>query len=327
MTKEEVLLKKLILIPSISGQEKTIGEYIFNILDQEGFETKKYLVDGDRFNVVAKIGNPNIYFSAHMDTVSPNLEYMETKTHIFGRGACDTKASIATMITAAIAAKKQGVNNFGLIFTVGEETSFDGARSIVKSKFKIPFVVVGEPTKLKIVGGHFGMLVIKILAKGKAAHSSQPQKGINAIDLLLDAISKIKNTYIHPQTLMSLVQINGGIADNILPSEASAIFSFRISPDDHLDYVNNFEKLFGKDIKVQTIHKIEAVNSSIPNQLSFIKSRSIEKYLTELYCYKYGVVLGPGDIQFAHGTKEKIAKKELSKAVKIYFKILNNFSK
>ena len=102
MSYEEELLKKLILIPSISGQEDAVTKYLFNLLTESGFETKKYPVEKDRYNIVAKIGNPKIYLSAHMDTVAPLLKYKETKTQIFGRGSCDTKASIATMITAAI---------------------------------------------------------------------------------------------------------------------------------------------------------------------------------------------------------------------------------
>ena len=327
MTEEEGLLKKLILISSLSGQEKNIAEYIFRILNKAGFKTKKLPVNKDRFNIIARLGNPKIYLSSHMDTVSPFISYRENKTHIFGRGACDTKASIATMITAALSAQKQGITNFGLIFTVGEETTFDGVRSITRSKIKIPFVVVGEPTKLRLVYGHYGMLILKITTKGKAAHTSQPQKGINAIDTLIDIIFKIRNIPIHPESLMSIVRINGGTSDTILPSEASAILSFRISPNDHTKYARNYKTLFGKKVKIYTIHTIKAVKSKVPNKLSFIKSRSIEKYLTELYCYKSGVVLGPGDIRFAHSEDEKVSKNELSKAVKIYLKILDNYSK
>lgn len=326
MTNEEKLLKELILIPSFSGSEKTIGEYLFNILKDEGFKVEKYSVDKKRFNIVAKFGYPNVYLSAHMDTVTPMLKYRETDSHIFGRGACDTKASIAAMITAAIVAKKQGVTNFGLIFTVGEETVLDGVKTIIKSKLKVPFVVVGEPTSLKMVNGHFGILVVKITAKGKAAHSSQPKKGINAIDILLAAVRKIKTISIYPETLISLVQIKGGVADNIIPSDSHAIFSFRISPYDHIDYVESMKPLLSKNVGITTIQKVEAVYSKVPTQLSFIKSSRTVKYLTELSFYKNGIVLGPGDIQFAHGTDEKLPRKELAEAVKIYTKILRNFS-
>lgn len=324
MTHEKTLLKELINIESISGNEIEIGNYIFDFLDKEGFNPEKKFVDKKRFNIVAKLGNPKIYLAAHMDTVMPYIKYSEDKTYIYGRGSCDTKASIATMITSAIEAKKQGVNNFGLIFTVGEETTLDGAKAIAKSKLKIPFVIVGEPTSLEIVNGHFGILIIDITAKGKAAHSSRPEKGINAIDKLISAISLIKAMPIYPDTLMSLVQINGGIADNIIPTEARAIFSFRISPNDTNNYFEKIKSITKSLVNVKA-QEIRAIHCKVPGQLSFIKNIRTVKYLTELSFYKKGVVIGPGDIQYAHGLNEKISIAELSEAVKIYTKILENF--
>ena len=323
----EKLLKDLILIPSPSGNEKAIGEFIFTILHKQGFQTEKNLVERDRFNIVAKLGKPKVYLSAHMDTVNPFLKYSENKSYVFGRGACDTKSSIAAMITAAIEAKKLKINNFGLIFTVGEESTLDGARAVVKSRLPIPFIIVGEPTSLEIVNVHFGILIIKIIVKGKAAHSSRPEKGVNAIYILLNIIQKVNTISLYPETLMCLAQINGGSADNIIPDEAHAIFSFRISPNDTTDYYKIINSFSTNSIVVKIIQNIEAVYSKVPTQLSFIKTIKTVKYLTELSFYKNGVVLGPGDIQYAHGIQEKLPRKELSEAVKIYKNILENFSR
>ncbi len=325
MTEVEQLLKDLILIPSPSGGEKVIGEFIFNLLEKQGFKVEKCPVSEGRFNVVARFGEPKVYLSAHMDTVNPILDYRETKTHIYGRGACDTKASIAAMITAAVAAKNKGCNNFGLIFTVGEEVDFAGAKALMKSKLKIPFVVVSEPTSLAIVNGHFGILIIKVTAKGKAAHSSRPELGINAVDLLLELIGKVKRMPINSETLMSLVQINGGLADNIIPDTASAVISFRISLDDQTDYAKNIELLSPDNIKVEIVQQVESVYCKVPPQLAFVKTIKTVKYMTELSFYKNGVVLGPGDIQYAHGVEEWLDRSELPKAVGIYRKVLENF--
>lgn len=326
MTPSEKLLKDLISIPSPSGDEKAIGEFIFGLLKTQGFQTEKYPVEKNRFNVVAKLGKPNVYLSAHMDTVAPYIKYNETKSHIFGRGACDTKASVATMIIAAIEAKKQGLDNFGLIFTVGEDSTLDGAKAIVKSKLPIPFIIVGEPTSLEIVNGHFGILIIKIIAAGKAAHSSRPEKGINAIDKLLGVLAKVKTMPVNHGTLMSVVQINGGTADNVIPDAATGIVSFRVSPSDTTDYFKKIKSFAATGVKVES-QEIKAIYCKVPKQLSFIKKITTVKYLTELSFYKNGVVLGPGDIKYAHGPDEKLPRKELPEAVKIYKQILKNFSK
>jgi acetylornithine deacetylase len=326
MTPEETLLKELMSIFSYSGNELQIGEYIFNLLFQNGFQPEKLPVSKGRFNIVVKYGKPNIYLSAHMDVVKPMLDYRETKTHIYGRGACDTKASVAAMLTAAINAKNEGLTDFGLIFTVGEEEDLIGAKTVVDSGLDIPFVIVGEPTSLEIVNGHFGIIIIKVTAHGKAAHSSRPEKGINAIDMLLSVVKKIKTIPIFPETLISLVQINGGTADNIIPDEANAVFSFRISPKDTTNYVEKFKLLADKNINVDATLQIDAVYCDVPKELSFIETRRTVKYLTELSFFKNGVVIGPGDIQYAHGPDEQLPREELSKAVKIYQQILKNFS-
>ena len=322
---EYQLLKKLISISSPSGEEKEIGEYIFAVLRKNGFKVEKYPVSKDRFNIVAKLGEPKIYLSAHIDTVKPYIKYSENKDYIFGRGSCDTKASVASMITAAIKAKMEKINNFGLIFTVGEESVLDGAKQIVKSELDMPFVIVGEPTSLEIVNGHYGILVVEISTKGKAAHSSRPEKGVNAIDVLIEEVAKIKKMKVFSKTLMSLVMIKGGLADNIIPDKAKATFSFRISPKDKNDYVKKIKSLVSSNVKVKVSQEIGAVYCKVPNKLSFIKKVTTVKYLTELSFYKKGVVLGPGDIKYAHSPDEKLPKKELKKAIETYFTIINKF--
>jgi acetylornithine deacetylase len=324
----EDLLKKLIDIPSVSRNESEVGEYIFNLLQEQNFQIKKQFVDQNRFNLVASIGNPKIYFSAHMDTVEPFFGFSEDTDYIYGRGSCDTKSSIASMIMAAIQAKDNSISDFGLFFTVGEELDFDGIKSLIKSKINIPYIVIEEPTSCNLVNGHYGVLNIKLTSQGKAAHTSQPQKGINAIDLLIDAIKKIKSISINPETPLNLVKIEGGSADNIIPQNASAVFGLRPSPNDSNNYYNLFKSELSqeKNIKIEELMNVPPVRFAIPKELSFIGEGCTVKYSTELSFCPDGVVLGPGDIQFAHGSDERILKSELSKAANIYYQILKNFS-
>lgn len=326
MISAEGLLKDLINISSLSGSEATIAEYIFHLLQENNFAVEKNWVDQKRFNIIAKIGQPKVYLSAHMDTVSPFIEFSQDKNYIYGRGSCDTKASIASMILAGINAKNKDMKNFGLIFTNGEENNFDGIKSLIKSTTNIPYIVVGEPTSCRPINGHFGILNLKITAIGKAAHTSNPQKGINAIDLLVSAIQKINQISIHPETPISLVQINGGVADNIVPNTASAIFGLRPSPNDN----NNYQKIFSsainqKNIKTEVLISVPPINFSIPKELNFLGAGQTVKYFTELSFCKNGLVLGPGDIKYAHGPDEKLPKSELPKAVGIYQKIIQKY--
>jgi len=319
------LLKKLVSIPSLTGNEQNMCREVFDLLTNVGFKTAQNPVSDDRFNVIASLGTPKVYLSAHLDTVSPYLPLKETTTHLYGRGSCDTKSCVSAMITAGIKCKKDGLSDFGLIFTVGEEGDFDGAKKIKESGIKLPFIIVGEPTSLDIVNGHFGILIIKIIAKGKAVHSSRPEEGINAIDKLIEAIGKIKSIPLYPNSLMSLVIISGGIADNIIPAESDCIFSFRIHPQDKNDYQKIIKSTIGSKFKVEKILDASSVYSEIPEELSFIKNNRIVKYGTDLSILKNGVVIGPGDIKYAHSDNEQIKKSELIRAVDTYCQIIKNF--
>lgn len=327
MTNALGLLKQLMEIPSTSGEETEVCQFVFDLLTENGFQAKKYAINNKRFNIVAKLNeNPKIYLQAHLDTVTPFIKYSEDDENIYGRGSCDTKGSAACMITAGVLAKEQGLKNFGLIFTIEEETTLNGAKNLMNSDIEIPFVIVGEPSSLEIVNEHYGLLVIKIKAKGKSAHSSKPEEGINAIDILLEVIEKIKSLEIHPKTLMSLVQINGSIADNIIPPNADAIFSFRLAPEDTTNYFEQFSAFSSNEITFEKTIGIPGVHTNVPAELDFIKVRRTVKYFTELSFFKKGVIIGLGDIKYAHGPDERISKEELSKAIEVYSQILQNFN-
>lgn len=327
MAYEHDLLKELMEIPSITGTEGKICQHVFDLLNEKGFNPKKYGVSKDRFNMVASLSDqPKVYLQAHLDTVPPFIPFSEDQENIYGRGACDTKCSASAMITASLICKEKGLKNFGLIFTVGEETLLDGAESLIKTGFQVPFVIVGEPSSLEIVNEHFGLLIIKIRSDGKAAHSSRPEEGINALDKLLSYIQKIKSLEIYPTTLMSLVKVNGGEADNIIPPSAEATFSFRIAPGDTKDYFKEFSDLTSERITLEKIIDVDSVHTNVSKELDFIKTRRTVKYFTELSFFQNGVIIGPGDIKYAHGEDERVSKEELTKAVEVYSQIIKNFS-
>ncbi len=319
------LLQQLIEISSLSGEEKEIGEFVFNLLQKKGFTVAKQMVDATRFNVVATVGKPKIYLQAHMDTVAPYIPYKEDEAFIYGRGACDTKAAMAGMICAAIAARNQGLTDFGLLFTTAEETTFDGAQTVLKNNIDIPFVIVGEPTSLKIVNAHYGFLAFQLTAKGKAAHSSKPKEGINAIELLLPVMQKVREMNVHPESILTLAKIEGGVSDNVIPESASALFSMRISPNDSTDYIAQIQSFLPKEIICEVQYNVASVQSIVPKELSFITDIYSVEYFTELSFFQKGVIIGPGSIDYAHGNNEKVLKKEVEKSVEVYLQILRNF--
>jgi acetylornithine deacetylase len=321
------LLKKLIDIPSVTGNEAAIGNFLSDYLADQNFQVTRIPVDGSRFNVLAQTGQPRIMLQAHMDVVPPHLAATEDDTYIYGRGACDTKGSIACMIMAAQQAQSQGLTDFGLLFTVDEEVGFAGAKKAQSLVKKLgAFLVVGEPTKLQPITGHYGISVFSLVCTGKAAHSSEPQLGKNAIDQLVSLLhGPIKNLRLNAKTLMSVVRISGGVADNVIPDKAEALLSFRVAPGDQTDYAQKVQDLVGDQAQVDKVQNLAPVASKLPPALSFLGAEGQVKYCTELSFFKTGVVFGPGDIADAHTPNEKVKKSDLQLAVETYERILSSY--
>src|SRR5215471_3143643 len=110
------LTKRLINLESVTGHEREVGLFVRDILEKDGFEVTSQPVDDTKFNVFATPGTPKVVLSTHLDTVPPFFPPSETDEFIFGRGACDTKGIIASMIFAARELKNSGVTDFGLLF-------------------------------------------------------------------------------------------------------------------------------------------------------------------------------------------------------------------
>lgn len=302
-------LVKLIKIRSFSNDEKNVCDFVYNLLKNSRFNVKKQFVDKNGYNVIAWVGKPKFYFLAHLDTVEPFFKPRETKDVIFGRGACDDKGSAACILSAALDSK---CSDFGMIFTVGEEYDFRGAKKLKK----LPFAVIGEPTNLKFISGHYGVLVIKVIAKGKKAHSSMPEKGKNAIVGLMDALNEIRKL----KVLSNIAKIKGGIADNVVPDYAEAVVSFRIHPEDKKDY---FKLIKGMLKGKAVVEKIMEIGGVLP-QKKF--PGKIVRYCTELSVVKKGVVVGPGDGSCAHTDNECISKKALVKGKQFYLKLIEKMT-
>src|ERR1051325_765709 len=123
------LTRKLIDIPSVTGDEKAVGEFLLSHLSSFGYTVETQPVETNRFNVLATTNAPpRLVLSTHMDTVPPHMTSSENDEWIFGRGACDAKEIIAAQIEAANRLRSEGLNEIGLLFTVDEELGSAGAR-------------------------------------------------------------------------------------------------------------------------------------------------------------------------------------------------------
>ncbi len=193
----EKLTEQLISIPSFVNKEineKSIADFIANLLYEEGFDIQKQRIELNRYNLIATIGNPRLWLCGHMDTVEPKnkkqLKPKYRKGKLYGLGAVDMKGGIAAILTAVNCAEVK--NNLGLLFYCDEEYSFRGMRSFIKEfKNKPSLSVFAEPTSLAISNAHRGLIELYAVIKGKSGHAARPEEGKNAIIGAGKAIDKL----------------------------------------------------------------------------------------------------------------------------------------
>jgi acetylornithine deacetylase len=316
------LTKKLINIPSITGSEAAIADFLSGYLRSQSYEVMEQKIEGERRNILALLRpNPRIMFCTHLDTVPPFMAVREDETYIYGRGACDAKGIMASMIWAGQELGKEGLADIGLLFVVGEETDSIGAIKANDLNMGSEFIVVGEPTENKMGFGHKGLVIIKMTASGRSAHSAFPHLGESAIDKLIESLQEIRfldfgEDPTWGKTLVNVGKIEGGIAHNVIPDSAGALVSLRSGqPSGRI--IDKIKSAVGSKVGV------EILSQSEPQALFTLPGfeQVVLPYGTDLpYLNTFGrkLLLGPGSALFAHTENDKIEKVQLFAAVEIY---------
>jgi acetylornithine deacetylase len=316
------LAKELINIPSLSGDEGELGDFLSGRLKSYGLVVAEQVVEGRRKNIWATPGiPPRVVLCTHLDTVPPFFGASEDERFLYGRGACDAKGILAAMIQAALELRGEGPFAWGLLFLAGEETDNAGAKKANALQARSEYIIVGEPTENKLGRGHKGFLGLKIMARGKRAHSACPGLGQSAIDGLLDALHRIRALEFEEDPLMgdttlNIGRIEGGVAANVVADEAWAEVSLRNA----LPCPTVLDKI--KAAAGPTV-EVEVFSVSEPQALFTLPGfeTAVLSFGTDVpYLQGFGrpLLLGPGSIRDAHSDGERIEKSQLRDSVEIY---------
>ena len=321
------LTKSLVNMASVTGHERACAEFVKGYLVQLGFQAELMPVTRDRSNVFATWGKPDIVLSTHLDTVPPFFPAHEDADHIYGRGSCDAKGILAAQVSAAERLKKDGVENFALLFLVGEETVSDGAREANLHPRGSRYVINGEPTENKLVVGTKGNLRIDLRAHGKMAHSAYPHLGVNAIDKLLDVLADLRklalpvSPELGPST-MNIGVITGGRAANVVPDAAVAQILIRVVEDSEPLRRQITELIAGRcelevvrDTPLLLMEKLDGYETDV---VAFTTD------LPSLTHWGRPLLLGPGSISMAHTERECVRKADLVAAADLYYRLVRD---
>jgi len=365
------LLKKLIQAETTAEKgELAAAEVIASEFDQSGIDSHVDSWDQTRANVVAHVGSAGLraglLFACHLDVVDPGEEAwehpaftaVESNGKIYGRGAVDMKGGTAAAVTAIRQIVESGVKLRGdivLAAVAGEETDSAGAKRFVDDKNRLPGlagVIIPEPTDFKVVTAHRGILWLRISTKGKAAHSSAPQLGVNAIGSMRLILNELQSYKImaEPHELlgtctMSVNTIAGGKAMNVVPDKCSIGIDFRTLPQqNHDEIIADLQKIFAKlkaadehfDADISVLRKIQPLETN--KNCEFVKAFCAAEGTDETkpvgyttdgpYFASLGspvVIFGPGKPHLCHKPNEYIDISDLEKGVEHYKNIILKF--
>ncbi|MFZ2492712.1 MAG: M20/M25/M40 family metallo-hydrolase [Thermoanaerobaculia bacterium] len=319
------LARQLIDIPSTTGDEGAVGEFLDDLLSAYGFETERHEVEPGRFNLYASAGGrPRVVINSHLDTVPPWFASYEDEEHVYGRGACDTKGILAAMISAGERLRGRGVTDFAFLFVIAEETDSIGAKRANEhfAHLGSEYVVVGEPTESKFARASKGALTCFVSFRGVAAHSAYPERGDSAIRKLVAAVAEINATDwgsdpVLGATTANVGVVRGGEKPNIVPASAELEMIFRLagSPDATLAKLTALVARYDGEVTLSRGNPPQRMVVPAGHEGMVVAFNTDVPHLGNL---GRPLLFGPGSILDAHSATEKISKRELLAAVGTY---------
>ncbi len=319
-----VLARQLIDIDSTTGAEGRVAGVLATYLRERGYSVLEQPLAGNRCNVIAAIGEPRLVFSTHFDCVPPFFPSRVEGDVLYGRGACDAKGILAAQVAAAESLRAAGETRIGLVFVAGEERGSDGAKAANKIASQSAYLINGEPTDNRLGAATRGVLRVKLIAAGRAAHSGYPDLGESAIEKLLDRLIALREApwpsdEVLGTTHYTVGVISGGVAPNVIPAHAEAEIIFR-TVGDHDDVRRVLRGVVGDLVLIDEVLEVPPVRlRTLPGFES-----AVFAYTTDIpFLDQWGapLLLGPGSIHVAHTDREHVHVAQLRAAVDLYEKL------
>lgn len=375
------LINQLLSTPSISCTSPEIDQgnlHVINLLanwfESLGFHCVIQTLEHDKnkANLIATLGSGNngLVLAGHTDTVPLDealwqvdpFKVTEKDNRFYGLGSCDMKSFFAVIIEALKSIDLNKIKQPLIILaTADEETSMSGAKAIAKNADqlglnKTRYAVIGEPTNMKPIRMHKGMMMEAIQLTGHAGHSSDPSLGNNALEAMYKVMGellswrdelqdKYKNPLFEiPVPTMNLGHIHGGDNPNricgscelqidIRPLPGMKLSDLRFEMQRRLKYV-----LRDTGIQLKTISLTDGFDAMDTDKNSDLVKLAEKMTNTESQIVAFGteapyyngigletIVMGPGSIKQAHQPNEYIEMKSLDPAVDIIRQLIVHY--
>jgi acetylornithine deacetylase/succinyl-diaminopimelate desuccinylase family protein len=369
----EQLLSDLVAIPSMNPMgrgregvqygEAALAQFIMEYLRRASIDVETDEVAPGRPNVVARFdagSRETLLLEAHLDTVFADRMTIDPfrpeirNGRLYGRGACDTKGSLAVFLHAlrsCAEGKEKPSCNILFLATVDEEYGFTGSKQAVARGVKADFGIVGEPTELHIVRAHKGVTRWKVITHGVAAHSAYPDRGRNAIYGMAQVVARLERHAAallqqtpHPllgTPTLSVGVIEGGQTVNIVPdrcmievdrrtlpgeTDASVLAAARAVLGDLSGWEIVGPHLSIAGMEVSADHPVVRKLGQAVKEVTGDSVIESAQYATDAGVYNSNgipsIVFGPGNIARAHTEEEYVEIDQLHDAVRIIRRVL-----
>lgn len=352
--------------------EGEIALFIGQFFRDRGISTWRQEVLPGRPNVVAKLAGRNpdrrVILEAHVDTASitgmtiPPFEPEVRDGLMYGRGSCDTKGGLAAMMHAVAAIHESGEAppcEVWFVAAADEEYAFRGVTKLCELLDSASAAIVAEPTEMRAVVASKGVLRFKIRTRGKAAHSSKPHLGVNAISQMVPILAELDraasqlDAKAHPllgTATQNVGVIRGGVQVNFVPEECEIEIDRRLLPGESASgALDAYEALLGR-VRANvagldaSIDPPMLVDEALETPSDSVVAQTASRVLRhmglpgELVGVPYGsdasklsrkgvpsIIMGPGSIDRAHAAVEFVECEQVIQAEEFYRQFLSWF--
>lgn len=359
------VLGRLVAIPSVNPRERAVAaetplaEFVSDWAEAHGMHATTHEVLDGRRNVLVTVpgnGPGSVLLETHLDTVEVEgmsvapYEPVVDKGRLYGRGACDAKASLAAFMLALerVASDGPRPNTVVLAGVVDEEHRYRGVTALREHGLAYDGAIVGEPTSLRMVVAHKGCMRCRITASGAGGHSSEPWGKANAIELAAEVVQYLRDEYVprldgnaHAfvgRPSCAVTTVTGGSGPNVLPAGCTLSIDRRTVPgeDPHQTWESLRAEIEGRWPGQVTVAPPDVVDYALATDPSDPFVQAVGTSLRTGGCdaepkgVGHGtdaskialdgvpaVVFGPGAIADAHTHAESVPLNEVDTAVDV----------
>lgn len=373
------LLDQLVRINSVNAfypggpGEAQCADRIEQFWRSHGIECWRQNVLPGRDNVIARIpgqdASKRLVLEAHMDTVSVEgmtIDPFDSKIVdgcMYGRGACDTKAGLASMMCAAVHAFRDPIPppaEIWMAAVVDEEFSCQGVLRLCQG-LTATAAVVAEPTEMRLVIASKGVLRWRIVSRGRSAHSSKVHLGFNAIHPMAKLLVAIENEHAHLDRLShpllgpstaNVGMISGGVQVNFVPDQCAIEIDRRLLPYENVDEVlASYQRIIDRvasavpeaRFEMESPILIDRGLDTSPDATIVQTAGRVLKQLGEnpepsgvafgsdasklMLAGVDSILFGPGSIDQAHAAVEYVEIEQVLRAEQFYYALIREFGK